>query len=108
MSAEELLAEAVEAHGATAYDSASEITARVRCGGLAFPLRFKRGAFADFTGTVSTGEPRAVLSPYPGPGRRGVFERGAVRIETDAGEVIAERSDPRPERILNPFGPSAL
>jgi hypothetical protein len=97
LSAEELLAEAVEAQGGSAYDSAREITARVRCGGLAFPLRFKRGALADFTGTVSTAEPRAVLSPYPGPGRRGVFERGAVRIETDAGEVVAERSDPRPE-----------
>ena len=97
MSAEELLAQAVEAHGASAYAGAHEITARVRCGGLAFPLRFKRGALADFTGTVSTSDPRAVLAPYPQPGRRGLFERGAVRIETDAGEVIAERPDPRPE-----------
>jgi hypothetical protein len=97
LSAEELLAQAIEAQGATAYDGAREVTAHVRCGGLAFPLRFKRGAFADFTGTVSTGEPGAVLSPYPGPGRRGVFDRGAVRIETDAGELVSERSQPRPE-----------
>jgi hypothetical protein len=96
LGAQALLAEAVEAQGGAAYDGASEITARVRCGGWAFPMRFKRGALSNFTGTVSTSEPRTVLSPYPGPGRRGVFDRGAVRIETDAGEVVAERSDPRP------------
>jgi hypothetical protein len=94
--AEALLAEAIEAQGGDAYEAASELTARVQCGGWAFPLRFKRGAFSDFTGTVSTSEPRVVISPYPEPGRRGVFDRGAVRIETDEGEVIAERSDPRP------------
>ena len=96
MGAAELLAEAVEAHGGAAYGRAKEIRAHVRCGGLAFPLRFQRGAFADFTGTVSTSEPHAVLAPYPGPGRRGVFDRGAVRIEADSGEVVAERLDPRP------------
>lgn len=97
MAAEELLAEALEAQGVSAYDGATEITARVRCGGMAFPMRFKRGAFKDFTGTVSTSEPRATLTPYPAPGRRGVFDRGAVRIETDDGELVAERSDPRAE-----------
>jgi hypothetical protein len=96
LGAQALLAEAVEAQGGAAYDGASEITARVRCGGWAFPMRFKRGALSNFTGTVSTSEPRTVLSPYPGPGLRGVLDRGAVRIETDAGEVVTERSDPRP------------
>jgi hypothetical protein len=96
VSADQLLAEAIEAHGRSAYDAATEITARVRCGGWAFPLRFKRGSFSDFTGTVSTREPRTVISPYPAPGRRGVFDRGTVRIETDSGEVLEERRDPRP------------
>jgi hypothetical protein len=95
LGATELLAEAVEAHGVSAYDRATEITARVRCGGWAFPLRFKRGAFSDMVGTVSTREPRAVISPYPAPGRRGILDRDAVRIENDAGEVVAERSDAR-------------
>jgi hypothetical protein len=96
VSADQLLAEALEAHGRYAYDAATEISARVRCGGWAFPLRFKRRAFSDFRGTVSTREPRTVISPYPGPGRRGIFDRGTVRIETDAGEVLDERRDPRP------------
>ena len=96
MNAGDLLAEAIDAHGVEAYDAAAEITARVKCGGWAFPMRFQRGALSDFSGTASTGEPHVVISPYPGPGRRGIFDRGAVRIETDAGETVAERADPRP------------
>lgn len=96
MSADALLAEAVKAHGGDAYDAASEISAHVRCGGWAFPMRFQRGALRDVSGTVSTREPHTVLSPYPGPGRRGVFDHGAVRIESEGGEVLEERADPRP------------
>jgi hypothetical protein len=96
VSADDLLAEAIEAHGAAAYDEAAEITVHVRCGGMAFPMRFQRGKLRDFTGTVSTREPHAVLSPYPAPGQRGVFERGSVRIESDGGEVLSARDDPRP------------
>jgi hypothetical protein len=94
--ADELLAEAIEAHGGAAYDAATEITAHVSCGGVALPMRFQRGTLSDFTGKVSTREPRVTMSPFPEPGRRGIFDRGAVRIESDAGEVVAERSDPRP------------
>ena len=95
MGADQLLAEALEAHGVAAYDGATEITARVRCGGVAFPMRFKRCALRDFTGTVSTAVPHTMTSPYPSSGRRGVFDRGAVRIESDTGEVLADRADPR-------------
>jgi hypothetical protein len=97
VSADDLLAKAVEAHGVDAYDSAAGLTAHVRCGGFAFPMRFQRGKLRDFTGTVSTGEPHAVLSPYPGPGRRGVFDPASVRIESEDGEVLSTRDDPRPQ-----------
>ena len=96
MSADELLRQAIDAHGREAYDASSHITAHVRCGGMAFPMRFQRGALKDFLGTVSTREPHTVLSPYPAPGKRGVFDRGSVRIESEAGEVLEERADPRP------------
>lgn len=97
MAAEELLAEAIDAHGGAAFDAATEVTAHVRCGGVALPMRFQRKAFADFIGTVSTREPRVTVSPFPKAGRRGVFDRGGVRIETDAGDLVEERSSPRPE-----------
>ena len=37
-----------------------------------------------------------MIEPFPEDGQRGVFERGRARIETDAGDVIASRADPRP------------
>jgi hypothetical protein len=96
VAAEELLQRSIEAHGGLArYDSASEFTVRLRVTGWAFVLRFQRGAFANITGTVSTTQPRTVLSPYPGPGRRGILENSRVRIESESGETLAERSEPR-------------
>jgi hypothetical protein len=96
VSATDLLDRAIEAHGGIdRYRSASEISVHVRSSGWAFVMRFQRGALADFTGTISTWEPRTVLSPYPKPGQRGIFERDAVRIESDSGEVMAERKNPR-------------
>jgi len=90
-----LLDEAVAAHGGAAYDRAAEIEVDVSCSGWAFVLKRQRGAFAGFTGTVSTGEQRVVLAPYPNPGQRGVLENGNVRIEDDTGQVVAERERPR-------------
>jgi len=95
VSAADLVEQAVTRHGAVAFDGASELVADVACGGSAFALRFKRGALTRFEGRISTGFPRSVLSPYPKPGLRGVFERDRVRIETDDGEPVAERRDPR-------------
>ena len=98
MSAPALLQEAIEAHGGIErFRSTAAITADLHATGWAFALRFKRGAFASLRGTVSTSEPHTVLSPYPGPGRRGVLERNSVRIESDSGEVLARRDDPRAE-----------
>jgi hypothetical protein len=92
----EVLLRAIEAHGGQErFDATERVSADLRLKGVAFPLRFQRGAFADYTGTVSTKEPRAVLAPHPEPGKRGVFERGDVRIETHDGRVIEERRNAR-------------
>jgi hypothetical protein len=69
----------------------------LRCGGFAFTMRFQRRALALFRGVISTAEPHTVLTPYPREGQRGVFDRGAVRIESESGDTIAERANPRPE-----------
>ena len=96
MAAPELLHRAIAAHGGQErFDATERVTSDLRLSGLAFPLRFKRGALADYTGMVSTRDPYAVLWPYPEPGRRGVFDNGDVRIESDSGEVIAERKNAR-------------
>jgi len=96
MGAAEILDHAVEAHGGLdRFERTERVAADLRLSGLAFPLKFQRGAFKDYTGTVSTRRPYAVLAPHPKPGQRGVFDNGDVRIETDAGEVLAERKDAR-------------
>ena len=94
--APELLHRAIEAHGGQErFDSFERVAADLRLSGWAFPLKFQRGAFKHFTGTVSLRTPHVVASPYPEPGRHGIFDNGDVRIETDAGELVAERRNAR-------------
>ena len=96
MGAAELLDRAVEAHGGLErFERTERVAADLRLSGWAFPLKFQRGAFANYTGTVSTRKPYAVLAPHPEAGKRGVFDNGDVRIETDAGEVVEERANAR-------------
>jgi hypothetical protein len=72
------------------------VSADLRLSGWAFPLKFQRGAFADYTGTVDTKEPHVVLDPHPEQGMRGVFEpNGDVRIESADGTVLEERKNAR-------------
>ena len=59
----ELLHRVIEAHGGQErFDARERVASDLRLGGLAFPLRFQRGALADYTGTVSTREPRVTDS----------------------------------------------
>jgi hypothetical protein len=44
---------------------------------------------------ISTRRPRTLISPFPHPGSRGLFEEHAVAIQTDAGEVIDALDCPR-------------
>jgi hypothetical protein len=96
VAAQELVDKAIEAHGGIArFQSVGEVSVRLRCGGFAFAMRFQRGALAEVEARVATSEPRIVISSYPEPGKRGVFERDAVRIESDDGTLIEQREDPR-------------
>jgi hypothetical protein len=92
-----LLEEALEAHGGLErWRETEQISVRARSGGVALASKFAAGPFRSYDLTVSTGHPRAVVDPYPRAGERGVFEAGAVRIESADGGVVAERADPRP------------
>jgi hypothetical protein len=92
-----LLDEVLEAHGGLErWRAARTISARMRSGGLLMRTRVPGNRFADYQVTVDVDQPRAVMTPFPENGQRGVFERGGARIETDAGDVVASRDDPRP------------
>lgn len=91
-----LLEEAIEAAGGIErWRAARRIRARVRTGGMLPRTRLPGNRLADYELTVEVGRPYASLDPYPEAGRRGVFEQGAVRIESAGGETIASRDDPR-------------
>ena len=91
-----LLDEVLEAHGGLErWRAARTVRARVRSGGFLIRTRVPGNRFADYRLTVEVQEPRAVMDPFPRTGQRGVFERGRVRIEGEAGDVLASRDDPR-------------
>lgn len=92
-----LLEEALAAHGGIErWQAGGELKARARSGGFALASKFAGGPFRAYELTVSTVRPRAVIDPYPSAGSRGVFEDGAVRIESYGGKTVAGRADPRP------------
>lgn len=96
MSAGTLLAEVMEAHGGLErWRAATEITARVRSGGLLLATRAPRGLFSSYAIRVDVAEQRVRFDPDELP-ERGGFDRGRVWLEDATGRTIAERADPRP------------
>ena len=92
-----LLDEVLQAHGGLErWRAARAIRARVRSGGLLVRTRVPGNRLADYELTVEVGEPRARLEPFPEPGKRAVFDHGEARIESESGEVLDSRADPRP------------
>ena len=91
-----LLDEVLKAHGGLErWRKAGTVHARVRTGGLLIRTRVPGNRLADSHLTVHVQEPRTVLDPFPRDGQRGVFERGAARIESRDGEVLSSRTDAR-------------
>ncbi len=96
MAEPDLLTLALDTAGGLArWHSVREIRARLRSGGFALAARGRPRAFARYEATIATDAPRVVIAPYPRPGARGIFEAGLVRIESEAGETLALRENPR-------------
>jgi hypothetical protein len=92
-----LLEEVIEAHGGSErWQASAELSVDVSAGGLAVASKFQRSGLRDLVAQVSTDRQRVLFTPYPGPGKRGIFEGGAVRIESDDGRLVRQRLDPRP------------
>ena len=91
----ELLDEVLTAHGgAERWQSVSAITAQGRLDGL-LPKRFPGNKLASFTFQVEVADQHTVLHDFPQVGKRAVFDRGDVRIETHSGDLLDTRADPR-------------
>jgi hypothetical protein len=91
-----LLDEVLEAHGGEErWRAARTIRARIRTGGLLPRTRMPGTKLADARLELDLEGPSGRAGPFPEVGQSGVYDRGAVRIETDDGEVLASRDHPR-------------
>jgi hypothetical protein len=93
-----LLDQVVAAHGgADRFAAVREIVWHVETGGVALPSKRGGRRVPPFEARMATDRPHTVVSPFPGPGRLGVFDGAGdvVRIETDDGAVMSERAAPR-------------
>lgn len=90
-----LIGEVLAAHGGLErWQSVSTLTAQGRFGGL-LSSRFPGNRMANVTVRVQVAEQNVVLLDFPHAGRRAVFDRGEVRIETAEGDIVASRRDAR-------------
>jgi hypothetical protein len=86
----------IDAHGGLErWHAVNEIVISASVGGASLSVKHQGKAIRNLQGHISPARQHVMFVPYPEPGRRGVFEGGAVRIESDRGEIIAERSDAR-------------
>jgi hypothetical protein len=91
-----LLDRVLEAHGGLdAWRAASGLELRYRAGGLAFASKMRGLRLHDWHARVDRSRPRTEFLGYPDEGRTGVLDGERVRIESAAGELLAERDDPR-------------
>jgi hypothetical protein len=103
---DELLRLAIDAHGGEArWSAVRALDLRYRAGGLALATKMRGRGLMPFDIRVEAREPRVTFRSYPRQGQRGVLDGRSVRIETDAGELVAARDEParefrRPRRLV--------
>ena len=90
-----LLDEVIDRHGGRErWAAAKRLRAHIESGGLLLRTRVP-GRKLEGEIEVELHEPVSRFRPFPAPGSSGVFDHGAVRIETDDGEVLESREHPR-------------
>jgi hypothetical protein len=91
MSATQILERAIDAYGGEArWREIDTIDARATCGGLLFNWK-RGGGFDNVEIKVKVWEPWARLAPVDSAGSQGILSGHGVRIESPAGELLAER-----------------
>lgn len=91
----QLLEKVLAAYGGVErWHSISSIRASGHVSGL-LPRRFPGTKLANVTFGIHTAAQRTMIGGFPQDGKQAVFEDGEVRIQTDDGEPVASRSNPR-------------
>ena len=90
-----LLDEVLDAHGGVErWRTVSGASATGRFGGL-LRSRLPGNRMANVALRMRFDDQRIVFDDFPASGRHAVFDGGSVRIESDDGEVLESRGDPR-------------
>ena len=102
-----LLDDAIAAHGGLdRWRQLDRLTLDLEIGGNILALKGCSPRLRRLQVEVDPHHVRAVLTPFPRDGQRGVFERDRLRIEMDDGTLVAERAIVRdaggavPRRLL--------
>ena len=92
----DLLEKVLAAHGGLDnWRNVAEIYFRLTLRGRALELKQQPNGLRDVLVKIDARRPRTLISPFPAPGSRGVFEEGSVRLETSAGATTSSLDRPR-------------
>jgi hypothetical protein len=93
---DDLLNSVLEAHGGLAnWKHVSGIDARLSLGGYLPEIKGYPDGLRTVLVKVDTRRARSLIVPFPEKGKRGIYEGGKVRVQTDAGSVVEELLTPR-------------
>ena len=87
-----LITDAIAAHGGLdRWRRVDAVVLNVTIGGNILALKFKSPRARTLRVDVDARRVRATLRPFPRDGHVGIFEANHLRIESDDGQVVAER-----------------
>jgi hypothetical protein len=92
----DLLKRVIEAHGGlNRFNQFQSVSFYQRLGGVLWELKGQDKVLDEVHVTVDLHQQHTIFAPFKLPHQHAVFTAGRVAIETNEGEVIAERTDPR-------------
>ncbi|MFF3562132.1 hypothetical protein ACFYXS_19030 [Streptomyces sp. NPDC002574] len=92
----DLVTTVIEAHGGLErWNRYGSVTVHHRVGGSLWTLKGQEGVLSHVAVRLDLRRQRAAHYPFTAPHLRTSFTARRVAVETDAGEVVAERTDPR-------------
>jgi len=92
----DLLEKVLAVHGGQDnWRHVTTIDFRLTLRGRALEVKQQPNGLRDVLVKIDTRHPRTLISPFPAPGSRGVFDGGRVRIENSAGARMLELDEPR-------------
>jgi hypothetical protein len=86
----------LEAHGGIRrWQELKSLRVSASIGGAMWGLKGQSGILEQVTAQLDCRQQCVVYQPFTAPDRRGIFEPQRTAIETTAGQLVAERWDPR-------------